>query len=571
MSYTPRRYDEIVRDLLSTLTGGTVAESLVAPATDVAIVPAKLRDRPVRRVSHLEGFVGSAERPVRYRFTAADFELISTSGDDTQKDALRFRDGGRRPIPNTLLTVNYYPVATRPVPLNDLNTGSVVRTLLETIAFEQAMTYQHLDQVYRSAFLETAEGRSLEKVVALVGLRRLPAGHPVATVRFTRSASGAGRIAIPAGTALTDDAGNRYRTQEELVIEPGEVSRDVVAVGEAPGTAEVEAGALDRPEVVIAGIDRVGNPAASRRLGQAETDAELRRRSRGAFQGAVRGTLDALRSHLLSLEEVKDVSLVEEPNGVPGEVRIDVAYFNETDEARARVAERIRQVKPAGIRVVSGAASRKRVHGRVALTLAGTGLPGPELTELRRGVEGKLVAVLNGVPPGGTVRRAPLTAAVMQDVRVVDARVFLTPEGGAESETLTLAAGEVLEVVTPLQFDTPQTETALTTRLDVKVSALLVLHLTAGTTQQQAQQALDNAMVSHLATRAPDAALSFDSLAAALRDDSRYALVRAESVLTIESGDRFFQLSDGVGAYAPAPNETLRKQALDLQIREGGV
>jgi hypothetical protein len=73
MSYVPRRYDEIVRDLLTTLTGGTVAESLTAPPADVALVPARLRDRPVRRVSHLEGLIGSPDNPVRYRFTAADF------------------------------------------------------------------------------------------------------------------------------------------------------------------------------------------------------------------------------------------------------------------------------------------------------------------------------------------------------------------------------------------------------------------------------------------------------------------------------------------------------------------
>jgi len=571
VSFVPRQYDEIVRDLLTTLTGGTVAESLVAPAAGVALLPAKLRDRPVRRVSHLEGVVGSADAPVRFRFTAADFELVASGANGSAKDALRFRDGGRKPIPGTLLTVNYYPVATRPVPVNDLNTGSVVRTLLETVAFEQAMTYQQLDQVYRSAFLATAEGRALDKVVALVGLARLPAGHPVATLRFVRSEGGAGRIVVPAGTAVTDKAGHRYLTQAELVLEPGEASRDVLAAGDSPGTPEAEAGKLDRLEVVIAGIKTVGNPAPARRLGQAETDDELRRRARGAFQGAVRGTLDALRFHLLSLQEVKDVTLVEEPNGVPGELRIDVAYFQETDEARARVAERIREVKPAGIRVIAGTAARLAVRVRIALTLAGTGLAGPAYATLRDGVEQRVRKLLAAVPPGGTVRRAPLVAAVMQDASIVDARIFLAPAGGEEAESLTLASGQVLEVTTPLQFDSPASETAATTRRDVMVSALLVLHLTPGTTQAQAQQALRLAFDSHLATRAADAALSFDSLAAALRDDSRYALVRNDSLVTVESGDRFFQLADGVGQYAPAPDETLRSQALDLQVREGGV
>jgi hypothetical protein len=89
-------------------------------------------------VSSLDGSVGTAEKPVPYRFTAADFELISTAG-DANLDAIRFRDGGRRPIPNSDLTVNYYPVQTPPVPVNDLNVGSVVRTLLETVAVEMAV------------------------------------------------------------------------------------------------------------------------------------------------------------------------------------------------------------------------------------------------------------------------------------------------------------------------------------------------------------------------------------------------------------------------------------------------
>ena len=145
MTYSPRLYPDIVRDLLTTLTGGTVAESLRAPAGDALVVPDLLRDRPVRRISHLQGFVGTVERPVSFRFTSADFELISTTGDDNNKDAIRFRDGGRRPLENSQLTVNYYPVRSNPTPLNDLNVGSVVRTLVETIAFELALTYQHLD------------------------------------------------------------------------------------------------------------------------------------------------------------------------------------------------------------------------------------------------------------------------------------------------------------------------------------------------------------------------------------------------------------------------------------------
>ncbi|HZN07039.1 MAG TPA: baseplate J/gp47 family protein [Pyrinomonadaceae bacterium] len=571
MSYSPRLYPDIVRDLLTTLTGGTVAESLRAPAGDALVTPNLLSKRPVRRISHLQGFVGTVERPVPYRFTSADFELISTTGDDDKKDAIRFRDGGRRPLPNSDLTVNYYPVRSNPVPLNDLNVGSVVRTLMETVAFELAVTYQHLDFIYKSAFLETAEGRSLDKVVALVGVTRLASGHPVVKVRFTRRPGDTGRITVPAGTVLTDDKGSRYLTQDELTLEPGESTREVMAAGETPGTPEVEANQLNRLEILVAGIDKGFNEEASRRLSQAETDDELRRRARSAFHGVVRGTLDALKFHLMSLDEVKDVTITEEPNGVPGEVKVDVAYREDTPEARKRVQERIEQVKPAGIRVVSDAAARRRVAVRVQLTLAGTGLSGTDLGSLKTALQEKLTKALNDTPPGGTVRRARLLSLVMEDPRIIDARVFLTPEGGAEAEELTLTPGEVISVVTPIQFSEPQTEVAITTTVDVQVSAVLPVHLTPGTTQAQATEAITNAFNSHLTTRASDTPLTLDGVAAAIRDDSRFALVRADAIITVESGERFFQLTDGIGSYAPAPNERLRNQSLNVEVREGGV
>ncbi|HSD77781.1 MAG TPA: hypothetical protein VLA98_10260, partial [Solirubrobacteraceae bacterium] len=145
MSYEPRTYDAIVRDLLTTLTGGTVRETVTAPPAGATTVLDRLRDRPVRRVSHLEGTVAVGAGPdaprIGYRFTDADFELVSTAGDPADKDAIRFRDGGRAPVPGTDLTVNYYPVAAPPAPVNDLNVGSVVRTLLETVARELAETY----------------------------------------------------------------------------------------------------------------------------------------------------------------------------------------------------------------------------------------------------------------------------------------------------------------------------------------------------------------------------------------------------------------------------------------------
>lgn len=586
MSYVPRTYEQTVRDLLTTLTGGTVRESLPVPAGHLAgpLVLGKLRDRPVARVSYLEGRIsvgtGETAHDVPYRFTAADFELVSSGGDSTL-DAIRFREGGRQPVPGSTLVVNYYPLQTEPVPLTDLNVGSVTRTLLETFARELALAYLYLEQVYRSAFLDTAEGTHLDRVVALVGLRRLAAGHPVARVRFSRQAGMPGQITIPAGTPLTDAAGHRYLTLAPITLEPNEQTREVQAAGETSGTAAVEAGQLNRLEVLIAGISTVANPQPARQLDAPETDEALRVRARSALHVALRGTVDALRSGVRSIPGVKDVTVIEATAAseaaqtlVPGEIQLQVAYADENPEVRAAVQRTVDELRPAGIRVLMGETARLRLSVRVRLTLAGVSLPAAELAALTQGVEGRLADYLGSIAPGGSARRAKLLSLALQDDRIVDATVTLLPEGAPEGEELALTGGQVPELVRPFNFPAPTfeqqpgAEAAVTSTAGVS----LPLHLVPGVTQAEAQAAIDLAVEAYLATRGPEAPLSVDGLVAAVRDDTRYALARAEVLVTVETHDgRFQQLTDGVGQYAPAAHETLLRGAVDLAVREGMV
>jgi uncharacterized phage protein gp47/JayE len=578
VTFTPRTYEQIARDLLTTLTGGTVRETLTAPPAGTPLVPDKLRNRPVRRISHLEGTIsvgaGADARQIPYRFTAADFELVSASGNGAgDKEAIAFRKGGRAPVPGTPLTVNYYPVQSDPVPLTDLNVGSVTRTIVETFARELALGYLNLQHVYDSAFLDTAEGSSLDRVVALVGVTRLPAGFPVAKLTFTRGAGGPGRITVPAGTAVTDAAGNRYLTLAEITLEPNETSREVQAGGESPATPVVGAGALARTEVTVAGISKVTNAEPARALATAESDADLRRRARGALHGVVRGTSDALKFTLLSIQGVKDVTVVEEPNGVPGEIRIDVAYENESDESvKALVARTIAEVKPAGVRVLSQTAAHRRADVRAQLTLAGQGVAGAELDALKASLQERVSAFLKDVAPGGTVRRAQLAALALQDPRIVDAQILLTPQGGEEADSLTLGPGEVLDVGAVTFSPPPAAEApAAAPPITSTVSATLPVHLAAGVTETEATNAIQLALESFLRTRGPGSPLTVDALAAAIRDDSRFALVRPNVQVTVQTDGRFLQLTDGVGSYAPEPNESLQRDGIAVSAVEGSA
>ncbi len=576
MSFIPRTYEEIARDLLTTLTGGTVREILTVSFDGEGNIKLdKLKNRPVRRVSFVEEIreitVGAEKRQKRIRYTSADFELVS-SNEEGVKDSIRFRDARNRPAIGATLVVNYYPVQTDPVPVNDLNVGSVIRTLMETFSRELALTELNLEFVYKSAFLETAEGSSLDRVVALVGVKRLPAGHPVVKVQFKRRPETPGRITVPVSTALTDSAGNRYLTLSTLVLEPNETTREVLAGGEGPGTKTVAVGELNRLELLIAGISEVSNPQPARQLSAPETDDELRQRARGAMHGVIRATLNALHFGLLSIPGVKNVTITEFPNEVAGELRVEVAYNEDTPEVRAQVNQKIRELKPAGIRVIQSDAGKRTLKVQVELTLAGTGLPESEIVPLKKQIEDKISKHLTDIPPGGTVRRAQLSTLVLEDKRLVDVRVLLIPAGQSAVENLTLNSGEVIEVLKPFEFPliAPEQLPGPVAR-KAKVGAFLPLHLVVGITEADVETALNLALTSFLSTRRIDAPLTVDAMVAATRDDTRYALIRDEALLTVEVGDTFLQLSDGLGEYRLVENETLEKDQVNIEVREGGV
>ena len=457
--YVPRPYPDIARDLLTTLTGGTVRETAVVPAGDV-IELRLLADRPVRRVSHLEGVVATTRKAedgteevveIPHRFTDLDYELFATGAAGGENDAIRFRPTGREPPVGSTVTVNYYPTQTRPTPITDVNIGSVSRTLMEAVARELALAELHLEQVYRSAFVDLAEQSALDQVVGLVGVIRRPAGVATVPVRFARVAGSAGRIAIPVGTVVSDAAGNRYATTAPLIIEPGESSRQVLAAAGSRSTQPVAAGAIDRVEVLIAGVATVTNEDAAVAAAAPETDDDLRRRAKGALAVAARGTIDALRFGLRSIPGVRAVTVTEFPNGVPGELAIDVAYEREDAEVAAEVAERIEELRPAGVRVISQAAATAQVTVEVTLTLAGSGVPAAELAILQNDVESVVADLVDQLPPGATLRQSQMSAAVLVDARIVDVELAFTLVG-APATSVTAPPGSVLTVATPFTF-----------------------------------------------------------------------------------------------------------------------
>ena len=574
MNFADRTYPDIVRDLLTVLTGGTAAETHAIGQTVPELV--QLDNRPVRRVSHLAGEVLIGEELRPYRFTERDFELVGSDRDPASPVAIRWRERGVRPAPGTMLTVNYYPERLRPTPLTDINVGSAVRTLIETMSRELATQYQQLQIVYDSAFIETAEGSSLDKVAALVDTRRLRKGHAVGKIRISRRSGAQGAVFIPIGTPVTDGKGGRYLTSAEVQLLPNQTTMEVWVQGRTAGVEPVEAGTLTVLERAIAGIDRVTNDEPTYRATEDETDEQLRARARRAIHAAGKGTPDAIRFGLESLPFVSAATLSEYPDpAVPmaGWLRIDVALSEDNDANRRLVDARIDEFRPAGIYIDRHWASGVPIGLTVDLTLAGGSQPTSVVSEIQDGIAGRLAAHVRALRPGETLRRARLLALVMQDDRVADAALTIAAEGATvNGEQYALPAGKTatLDSITPVVFGPTTFEQAgAATGVFVRLTADLTVE-GLSVTQAGLKATLAQVLETFAKSRKPGDTITFDLLASTIRDDASFALVRAATIFALDTeGGAFIELRENDPAWTLPANATLELR--DLRITEEGA
>jgi len=581
VSFIDRSYPDIVRDVLTNLTQGVTREihrvDYDPDARPVVVPDIALERRPVRRASFVQGLVDAtdpADPPVPYVFTANDYDLVGDEPGSPDLHTIRFRPFGRKPAPGTDIAVNYYPRTTDPVPVNDLNVGSVVRTVLEAVSRELALLYTQLNAVYESAFLETATGESLDRVVALLGYRRFRAGRPAGSVIFRRRPGSSGSITIPAGTPITDAADTiRYETVETRTMLAGESVAEVRVRGAAESTPPVEAGQLSVIQRAIAGLDTVTNERPTSRVNEEETDEELRARARDALLAANKGTLESIRFGLLQLPDVRDVSLDEFPNGVPGELRVNVvlADGNGGTTLPPEVLERIEQLRPAGIRIVSGAADSINLTARVALTLAGASLPPAEIEEIREGVRRVLIEQVGAKGVGERIRNRPLTSALLADSRIIDAAVSLGTLGdtpGAAGADFQPDAGKAMLLARDnISFDAEQfadSAAAGAQTIPVDVNASFGVSLVGATTLDQARDAIKARLEVYLASLAAASVVAAEAILQTVRNDAQYAVDPLRMTVTLTSADQFVQIAQGGPAYTVKPNQTFN--LVDAQV-----
>jgi uncharacterized phage protein gp47/JayE len=581
MSLAPRTYPDIVRDVLTALTQGVVQERHTVEFDDSVQPPVAqvvLQRRPVRRVSSVTGFVAPANGdgggdPVPHTFTLDEYELVGDANAPDDLHTVRFRPfATSKPASGSDVFVNYYPRSTDPAPITDVTVGSVARTLLESVAHELAVLYGQLEQAYDSAFVDTATGSSLDRVVALVGYSRFLAGRPVGMVRFGRRPGSPGTIVIPAGTPVTDPEDKvRYLTTETRTMLAGESTAEIRVRAATDTTPPVPEGTLTVIQRAIAGIDSVTNERPTTAASADETDEELRSRAKVALLASNKGTVPAIRNGLLALPDVRAVSVEEMPNGVPGEMRVTISLAEGAEELPPAVRDKLEELRPAGIRLLRGVAEPSALSMRVQLVLAGSHLPAADIEALHQRIAKELAALVGRVGVGQKVRAAPVVAAVLADDRVVDATVRMGPKGGDPAQPgadfappdgaiPALDAGDV--AFDPDQFD--EAPPAEGPEVTVSVQATGAAEAVAGTAAQDIRQQLTQRLTAFVKALRPGAVVDAASVLDALRDDARYQLDPLKLRVVFTAGDQFVEVTQGGASFTVQPGQRFNVTGVEL-------
>ncbi len=246
--------------------------------------------------------------------------------------------------------------------LTDFEEGSVARSLYESFAFELAVLYEQLELVYQAGFVDTAEAAHLDRVVAVLGLKRNEPDFAVGMVTFTRDKGLNEELVVPIGTLVTtEEDKNReppkkaYLTIEEGLISAGRSSVDVRIQAQARGKQmAAEAETVVVMPLPVPGIKEIVNKKPIRFLGRdRETDEELRQRAKQALLASGRASVTAIENALLGMTGVRGVRVKEEfsqdhtGTARPGSIAVYVDGLNEQNAPKIR--EKLDQVRAAGV------------------------------------------------------------------------------------------------------------------------------------------------------------------------------------------------------------------------------
>ncbi|MEM9010943.1 MAG: baseplate J/gp47 family protein [Pseudomonadota bacterium] len=453
-----RSFAEVVDDILTRLIGGVVNEPILFDVkSDVYPL-----SQPALQVRGLTGELELAEGEVEDE-TAGNHSFLPTIDFDYDADlaAIVWREGGARPRQASRFFVDYTLPDADP-PMTDINVGSVARTICEAVGREIAIVYEEINRAYRFGFVDLAEGKALDQVVAILGVSRKTADTAVGIVTFFRDQGVTGDVTIPSGTKVAAaNNGAVFETTQQRTLQRGQPRIDVPirATGDFPGEdGQVDASTIVEVVRPIAGISRITNFEGTALGAADETDEELRARAKAALFALGNATLAAIeaavRENFAATLEIWD------PNG-PAARRAPVGSLALLIQAEP---ERFLTVD-AAVNAARAAGVRTRLIARyvfltpkVAVEIA-PGLTSAGKLKLAEDVVAAIDAAIQPLSSGDPLLGADLLSAVKAVEDVAEARIL--DVATARSDVSITPPETVVDAVVGYIGDGPPTEETL--------------------------------------------------------------------------------------------------------------
>lgn len=349
----------------------------------------------------------------------------------------------------------------------NLSDRSSLGKFIKLLAYVRAEDSELDENVYLSAFYDTADGASLDRVAKYIGIRRIPAQKAVGTLTITVDSG----KTVEAGLIGETKDGIGFVTTETVTDSDndGIVSAKIEAL--EPGSrGNVPANTITVIRTPVAGVQSITNPTPTEKGRDAETDKEFRERYAISVAKGGSCTADGIRATLLN--DVKGLTaamVIENDRDVPDADGRPPHSFEciVLGGDPVDIAQTILSAKAAGIRAYGSTtvtvkdasgrdqvigfsyATKKHIYVNVTLTKnAVFPTNGPFLvkTELIKYIGGSDAdgTVYAGLGLGDDVILAKLISAVLSVPGVTDATVTVsTDNANFTSANIPIAPTEV--------------------------------------------------------------------------------------------------------------------------------
>ena len=311
-------------------------------------------------------------------------------------------------------------------PLTDMNIGSVTRTLVESIGREIFIMYEQMEAAYNAGFIDTARGPALDMVVGILGVQRKTAQFATGSVTFSRRNANH-KVTVPRGTRVSTISSDPSRvkvfeTTITTTLPRGTNEMEIPVKAVTPGKegmADFET--ISKLESPMIGIDRILNKLPTSIGTERETDEELRARAKAVVLSAGKTTTESIRNAVMSIPGVRDVMVMDMPEGVPGEIDVivDGPHLDDVEGAAfGTVRERIEKVRPAGIKVNIRATTQARTDIIIFLNLTDIHRTDEEMDQALDSIRDNVSDHLASLTSGDNIVRNKLVTTIFRDENV---------------------------------------------------------------------------------------------------------------------------------------------------------